>query len=495
VRASEGALRQVAKKAKKAKTRGVSEISEEFVDAALGDERRTQRLLTIVEAFAATPASSLPEIARDDAELEATYRFLENDSIDATEMAVPHYQGTARRSEEYESVLVIHDASNAAYPLDEDLRDGLGTMGNLQQGFRFLPALVLSGDGQNKPLGLAAMDAWAEDTHAVKVNRSGRKESRRTSWGRIDADRWLNSVTEAGRYARKGVRSIHVIDAEGEGYKLFSTILARQEGFVVRFRKQRLVALAEDPNEFMRISEAANKLEGVLEVTVPLCARKASRDGRHPARDARLARLTFSAAPVRLKKSYDLNKTDPELPEFLDVNLVVVSELNPPEGQEPVEWLVATSEPIETVQNVERVVAIYKARWTIEEFFRELKTGCDFEGRQLKSFGALRRLLSIVAVIAWRTLLLRHQSRFNPKAPATTVLTPAMIFILRASGRRPLSGTPSVEEALLAVAGLGGHIKNNGPPGCVVLRRGMVRLLERTVALVSAMQFVGLEKM
>lgn len=37
----------------------------------------------------------------------------------------------------------------------------------------------------------------------------------------------------------------------------------------------------------------------------------------------------------------------------------------------------------------------YRARWVIEEFFKALKTGCNFERRQLESFQSLRIALAI----------------------------------------------------------------------------------------------------
>jgi hypothetical protein len=479
---------RVRSSAKKQRGIDVPSLSDEFRDAELGDLRRTVRLASMVEAFGASHGKSIPEIARDDAELQAIYRFLNNDAVDPVEMLVPHFQETARRAENLKTALVIHDITKILYEFDGDEREGLRRMGN-QQGFNALPALMLSGDGDNQPLGLAALDTW---THDAQETRSKRKRPPR-SWGRVPSDRWLNSVTEAARYARGSVRRIHVIDSEAEGYRIFFTILQRDEGFVIRFRKQRNVAL-DGADEFINVTEAADKLDGVFELGVPISARKATRNGRHADRDARMARLTFSAARVDVKKAWNL-KSEPEIPERLSVNLVVVRELEPPAGQEAVEWLLATSEPIETVEDVKRVVAIYKARWTVEEFFRVLKTGCRLEGRQIESLAALQRLLAIFVVNAWRILLLRHVARFHPDAPAETALSPAMLLVLRATGRRPLSSRPTVAEALLAVAALGGHIKNNGPPGCVVLYRGMERLLERTYGFLSMAALVGAAKM
>jgi hypothetical protein len=53
--------------------------------------------------------------------------------------------------------------------------------------------------------------------------------------------------------------------------------------------------------------------------------------------------------------------------------------------------------------------------------------------------------------------------------------------VLRAVSKVPLPRRPSVRDALLAIAKLGGHVHNNGEPGWLVLGRGFhdLLLLER----------------
>lgn len=78
-------------------------------------------------------------------------------------------------------------------------------------------------------------------------------------------------------------------------------------------------------------------------------------------------------------------------------------------------------------------------------------------------------------------LLLRWLSRTTPTAPADTILSHSQMTLLRNTGQKlPLSGA-TVLDALYAVAGLGGHIRNNGPPGWLTLSRGMqdLAILER----------------
>ena len=169
------------------------------------------------------------------------------------------------------------------------------------------------------------------------------------------------------------------------------------------------------------------------------------------------------------------------LPKLLNVNVIDVIEDTPPEGCEAVRWILVTREPIDTQEDVERVVDIYRCRWLIEEYFKALKTGCAFEKRQLKSRHALLNALGIFSVIAWRLLQLRALSRSEPSAPASTAISNRQISLLgkiRQQQRKPaLSNAPTMEEVTLAIAQLGGHIKNNGPPGWIVLGRGYESLL------------------
>jgi hypothetical protein len=56
-------------------------------------------------------------------------------------------------------------------------------------------------------------------------------------------------------------------------------------------------------------------------------------------------------------------------------------------------------------------------------------------------------------------------------------LTSKQLEVLRAIAKKPLPSRPSACDAMLAVAALAGHIKNNGDPGWLVLGRGMHLLL------------------
>ena len=156
--------------------------------------------------------------------------------------------------------------------------------------------------------------------------------------------------------------------------------------------------------------------------------------------------------------------------------MVRVWEANPPDGAAPTEWLLYTSEPIETPEQQLRVVDYYRARWTIEEYFKAIKTGCEFEKKQLQDFEGLSNLLATFAPIAYRLLLLRTEVARGSDTPASNVLSTDELDVLRARGRIKLPAKPTVRDAYLAIAALGGHIKYSGNPGWLTLSRGYEKL-------------------
>ena len=130
------------------------------------------------------------------------------------------------------------------------------------------------------------------------------------------------------------------------------------------------------------------------------------------------------------------------------------------------------------------VVDHYRARWLIEEYFKALKTGCAFERRQLTHLAGLVRALAVFVPMAWRLLLLRHLGRASAPVPVSHLFDGEQVLLLRKLLKRrgyQLPRRPTMREAMLGIAALGGHIKNNGAPGWLVLGRGLTRFFETEV--------------
>ena len=268
------------------------------------------------------------------------------------------------------------------------------------------------------------------------------------------------------------------MDRAGDSYELFAAMLQHGDRFVVRLNHDRRVLTDDGAGH---LHEMASRRQVLGERQVPLATRRVGDRSpkarhQHPPRAGRIATLTFAAQPLTLLRPQARRYA--HVPAALHVHVVYAWEVAPPPGETPIEWRLLTTEPIETLDQVLRIVDWYRARWVIEEFFKALKTGCAYEKRQLASLATLLVALALLAPIAWQLLLLRHVAHGLPDGAATAVLSPRQLHVLQAApvGAR-LGPTPTVGNVLLTLARLGGHLKQNGDPGWLVLGRGMQKLL------------------
>lgn len=448
-------------------------IKNEYADAALGHASRNSRLDKIVEGLVDDPSASFPDAAGGDSALEGTYRFLNNPSVQFEHIWGPHRRCTQSRAAACGQVLVVHDTSVFTFSGD---RDGLGPVLHKggARGFFGHFALALADEKTREPLGVLGFKSFVRDPEKKK-ERSQREQ---LNDPHRETLRWWQLVDETEQVLSGHAQAIHVMDREADSYELFMNLLENQYNFVIRIRGDRATTTPlEDSRGHVHVSKALMAAAHSVERDVPLSRRKKSlptSERINPSRPHRLATLRMSSDQVEvLRPSY----LPSSMPKQLALNVVRVFEVQPPLGEAPVEWMLVTNLPVGSAHEIERVVDIYRARWTIEEFFKALKTGCSFEKRQLESIHALLNALAIFLPIAWRLLRLRTLSRQQPAIAASEVLSPTQIAVLTSQKRLKLPSNPTVPEALNAVAALGGHLKNNGAPGWQVIGRGFEKLL------------------
>lgn len=454
------------------------DVAREFRGVRLGDWRREDRLRRIVRAVQRRPADSFPQAMRNRAEIEAFYRLMENDAVSFGALFEPHSKETANRCSQHKTVLVAHDSTS--FQFDGEGRTGLGRINSTGQGFHGHFSIAVSADGKKEPLGTLAVKTWARLERGVSTRRrKGELSGREVSAAVKESARWRDGVMAAEeRLAELGVSAIHLMDSEGDDYLTFARMIEKTRRFVVRGFQNRKAFDAR--GRASKVKEFMSQARIYAQRSVKLSPRKkqifkqASRR-RAQSREGRDATLVIHAEQVELLRPTNVIE---DVPSLLQVNVVYVQEVDS-DVVEPVEWLLYTTEPIETQADVLRIVDFYRARWIIEEFFKALKTGCAFEKRQLESFHTLENALGLFVPMAWALLRLRVLAREHPELSAEFVLTPLQITILRKK-KLLLTPKPSAQQALLAVAALGGHLVNNGNPGWQVLGRGYedLRLLE-----------------
>jgi hypothetical protein len=451
-------------------------VQEELAGVCLGDPRRESRAVAVADRLAAAPETSLPEAMGDRAMLEALYRHLSNDSIAFEALLEQHVTRTAARVAEA-TVFAVHDTTACVFPGEAD-RAGLGTVAEKSKGFFAHVTLAVSADGKRMPLGVLGCDLWTRKGERAATER--------------ESLRWGRGIEAASAQVGGPGKLIHVADREADIYALLDRMVKSGDRFIIRANQDRAVEVEGEALSYL--FSAARETRQTYEVEVPLSRRRSGNDrpiGQrkvHPEREARVARLTFAARRLALRRP---NNPLPGLPRRIEVNVVHVFELGPPAGQKPVEWLLLTSEPIGTGAEIARIIEGYRTRWTIEEYFKAIKTGCAFESRQLESFKALTNLLAYTMIIAYAMLLMRTLARTDTDVPAEALVSADQLTCLRVMTKKKLPARATARHVLHAIATLGVHLKSNGDPGWRVLSRGWKRLLDFEAAY-QAMKGAGL---
>lgn len=449
----------------------------------LGDVRRTRRLQASAGAIAKAPGESFPGVFPDVAAREGFYRLMENEAVDWRSICDSHAARTVERSTSADDVLVLHDTTDLRYAIHAEgvEREHLARPSRARQGFEVHMSVAASLAGV--PLGTLRVQPFvhrSELTQGEEAEAFWRSEG---GWFVNERARWFEGIRDTEAALRdRGVAPVHVADREGDSFPMFAWLQGEGTRHVIRVGalKRRLADGPGTLNDALADQPFVAKVRAELGARGPF--RKPRAVKKHPPRKARTATIQFRAGSVNVRRSHPsslgFSPCNPmDLPELLTLQLVEAVEVDPPDGEDPVRWLLVTSEPIGTPQEIVRVVEIYRRRWLIEEFIKCLKTGCRLEARQMASAPALLRVLATLLPVAWQLLLLRSAADDAPDSPWRKVMQPLTFRILRELvGRQKLPPDATSQQVLLAVASLGGHIKYNGRPGWQVLHKGWRKL-------------------
>jgi hypothetical protein len=289
-------------------------------------------------------------------QLEALYRFLNNDDISFAQILQPHAAMTAERCGEHKDVLVLHDTTSMQFAGE---RRGLGRLhAGPSRGFYLHASLAVT--AAREPLGMLAAQTWAR-TQAPRT-RANKKHLRKDPTR--ESLRWARGVVAAESVLDQPRRAVHVMDREGDNYDLMTHLHASSIRHVIRLAHNRNLVGTEE-----KIKERALGARCVFRRQVNLSPRKPLREldakAIHGYREARTAELAVAAVAVEIRRS---NNHSPGVPPSLKTNVVTVTERGCPRGVEPVSWFLVTTEPIDTRAQIEFIVDAYRTRWIIEEF-------------------------------------------------------------------------------------------------------------------------------
>ncbi|UOF88778.1 IS4 family transposase [Fodinisporobacter ferrooxydans] len=266
----------------------------------------------------------------------------------------------------------------------------------------------------------------------------------------------------------KGIRLVHVGDREADVYEFFDHATMSHQDFLVRVVQNRNTTEACKLFDKVRNEPPA----GEIVVDIP-------RDTRRnvPQRTATLAIKYCKAnvhAPANTPKEFRKNAS-------VTLWILLVQEIDPPQGMEPIEWYLATSMDITNVDEAMERVTWYMHRWKIERFHYILKNGCEIEELQNKKAERIQKLILMYSIISIRILSMTYKARQNPETPCTEFLEEQEWKVLycianRTSTIPPIA--PTIKEAVSYLAKLGGFLgrKGDGEPGVKVIWKGLTEL-------------------
>jgi hypothetical protein len=432
----------------------------QFGPVALGDVRRTRRLVSSAAQIAQHPEHSFPQIFDWNA-LRGFYGLCHRKEATLPALQRPHWEHTRRAMRQQPLVLVLHDTSQLDFTSHAALR-GPGPIGEGHaRGFLQHNSLAVVPEPR-QVLGLAYQQLRVRQPAPAGETSARRKRRARES------DLWLEGITASGA-PPAGCCWIDVGDAACDLYE--AMVAARDVGhhFLLRASQDRLVLLGPEPRGpevgLMRYARSL-PTQGQEEVDIP------SRGGR----PARTAVVHIAAAPVWVPAPTEVRHRWQQ--PILAAWVIRVWEAAPPAGvDEPLEWVLVCSLPTVTRADINERRAWYSCRWLVEVYHDIEKNGCAEEDRRFETAEPLEACLAVLSVVAVRVFQLRCALESQPQAPAEQVATAGEIAVVRRVLRRT-KGALTVREFVRGVARLGGFLgrKGDGNPGVRSLWRGYQRL-------------------
>lgn len=442
----------------------------EFEETETGDARRTARLVQMAAQVAARPGGKLTQVFSEPAARQAAYKLLEKKHVQQLALVRAAAASAWKRVQGEKLALVAVDGCTLTLPAAQ-VGDGkgygpVGTAGVKAAGVEASNAVLVSLKG-SVVQGVVGQALWVRPKQPCRLSESAKRarplEQRETRW-------WLEvlqSVTEGWRASGVPTRPWYQLDAGADAREVLEWA-AWADGPYVTVRCGQNRRLEWPRQELLWPTLESLECQGLMRLRVVAGAKRQGRKA--------LLQLRFSPVVVSLRH--------PSSGQVLPVELLAVHALEVgtcPKDEQPIEWMLLTNRPVRGLKGARQVLRAYSCRWRVEEVHRTWKSGCRVEDSALK-YEAFRAWATLLFCVAVRIERLKRLAREAPELPASSEFTPhelkALLLLKRKSQLYPKGSVPTLAEAVLWLAELGGYTgkSSGGPPGSITLKRGLDRL-------------------
>ena len=204
----------------------------DFPHLNLGDIRRDERFVTIVNNISSQPGASIPKQNKSWYDTKATYEFFKNENVSIEELKKTMMMYGAKKVTDEMQVLIAHDISNISY---NDLQaENLGYLDNKEgRGILCYSSIAVTTEGL--PLSLLYQHTWTRPLE--ELGKSNKRKQ--LAFEDKESYRWYEGMKEVNELLGKGIHKIHVADREADVYELFFHAYEPNTDLLIRARHNR----------------------------------------------------------------------------------------------------------------------------------------------------------------------------------------------------------------------------------------------------------------
>lgn len=440
---------------------------EHFGNAYLGDARRTRRLVRAADSIVSHPGGSLPEKLKDWSDVVGLYRLLQRPEVTHGAVLAPHRQRTLDLMARTPVVLLLHDTTELDFSAHPALADQLGPIGNGRtrggqpaRGYLCHNTLAVTPD--RHVLGLPSQ-VLHRRRHVPEGERRVAKRDHPDRESRL----WPRGCAAIGTPPPGSTcRWVDVADRGADTFEFLDDCHRHGRHYLIRSAKDRRLSGADHVGAdrvYQHLHAYARDLPALGERTVAVHANR----GR-TTRAARTARVSVHAAPARVAVP-QFARGECRSP-YLDLWVIAVREVGPtPAGVAPLEWLLLSNVPTETLGQATERLDWYACRPMVEELHTGQKSGIGIEDLRFEYAQRLEPAVALLSVVAAMLLDLRQQAR-EPEAehtPARDHVPLLWVRVLSGWRYKQVREGLTLREFYMALGRLGGHLgrKADGFPG------------------------------
>ena len=452
-------------------------IINEIEGVNLGDKRLEKRLAETLETLSGSSDKSITHAVKGRAEREAIYRFISNPNVSFEKILAPHHLQTEIRAQKEPVVLFVQDTTEINLTRPQQQVQGAGPLQseNTKRFGCFIHSLQAY-TPQGIPLGCYWEKNWTRDINN-KTGIARIKELQHLPIDKKESFRWLEGFRKTGQFAQRNldVTTVCIGDSESD---IFTVLVEPRQSpnhhLIVRGCHNRSIESTDPSLRHIREQVSSTPPLATLQITARARVSKTSVEihPRKESREQRDATVLVHATSVTLKAPAKCKN----VPQTMSLNVVLVKEENPPDEETPIEWILLTTLPIQTIEEVIRVIDYYRVRWQIEIFFRVLKQGCLVEKRRFETIERIYNCLSLYMLISWHIIYLCYMSRYKGEMSCEFLFERSEwkpVVTLRNKKGPTIEIPPTLGEFMLMIAELGGYKNRKSPPGVETIWKGL----------------------